>query len=40
MYQKNEIDFIYSEDSDIIAYGCLDIVKSLKKNETVRVLSE
>lgn len=35
MHLKNDIDYVYSEDSDIIAFGCLNIVKGLKSNETV-----
>lgn len=40
MYFNDFIDYVYSEDSDIIAYGCLHIIKNLKKAETVKVLNE
>lgn len=40
MQKHGQIDYIYSEDSDILAYGCVNIVKSLKKKETVRVLNQ
>lgn len=31
MYNKNQIDYIMSEDSDIAIYGCLHIVKGMDK---------
>lgn len=32
MYKNNVIDYIWSEDSDILVYDCTNIVKGLKLN--------
>ena len=40
MFQEGKIDYIYSEDSDVLAFGCVNIVRSLKKNNTVLILNQ
>lgn len=35
LLKDNEVDYIYSEDSDLIAHGCLNIVKGLRRNKKI-----
>lgn len=39
MYKTNTIDYILTEDSDLIAYGCFKIIRRLKKNGECMVLN-
>lgn len=39
LYKINEIDYIMTEDSDLIAYGCLNIIRRLKKDGSCSVLN-
>ena len=40
LYAKKYIDYIVSEDSDIIAFGCNHVIKNFKKNGECLVLNE
>lgn len=39
MYHTESIQYILTEDSDLVAYGCLNIIKGLKKNGDCSVLN-
>ena len=39
LYRIKEIDYILTEDSDLVAYGCFDIIRRLKKNGECLVLN-
>lgn len=39
MFQTRQIDIVFSEDSDLVAYGCTEIARHLKMNETVKYFS-
>ena len=38
MYRTGEIEYILSEDSDLIAYGCFNILRCLKQNGDCKAL--
>lgn len=40
MYKDNVIDYIWSEDSDILVYDCKNIIKGLKMNGDCFILNE
>jgi exonuclease-1 len=40
LYNKNEIDYIMSEDSDIAVYGCYNIIKGMNRSGDCFVLDE
>ena len=40
LLHSGQIDYIYSEDSDILARGCDSIVRGLKMDNSVRVFDE
>lgn len=39
MYHTGEIQYILTEDSDLVAYGCFNIIRCLKKNGDCKVLN-
>ena len=39
MYHTKEIDYILSEDSDLVAYGCTKIIRCLKKDGSCKMLN-
>ena len=40
MYKQNKIDFIWSEDSDILVYDCKNIIKGLKLEGDCQILDQ
>ncbi len=40
MYRDNKIDYIYSEDSDIVALGCWHVVKNIRLDKSCSFLDE
>lgn len=40
LYQSKQIDYIYSEDSDIVAYGTKHVIRNLKLDKSCLVLNE
>lgn len=40
LYLDEQVDYIYTEDSDLVAHGNCPIVRSLKSDETCSVLNE
>jgi exonuclease-1 len=39
MYHSKQIDYIMSEDSDLVAYGCNDIIRQFHMSEEVKYFS-
>lgn len=40
LYKSRQIDYIYSEDSDIVAFGARHVVKNLRLDKTCSLLNE
>lgn len=39
LYHTRTIEYILTEDSDLVAYGCYNIIRNLKKNGDCRILN-
>ena len=39
LYFNNDVDYIMSEDSDLIAFGCTEILRQFKMTETLKYFS-
>ena len=39
MFQNKQIDIVFSEDSDLVAFGVTEIARQLKMNETIKYFS-
>lgn len=39
MFHAKQIDIVFSEDSDLVAYGVTEIARQLKMNETIKYFS-
>lgn len=40
LYKNNQIDYIYSEDSDVVAYGARHVIKNMKLDKSCMMLNE
>ena len=40
LYNNKQIDYIYSEDSDVVAYGAWHVVKNMKLDKSCMILNE
>ena len=40
LYREGEIDFIYSEDSDVVALGCRHVIKNVRLDKSCNILDE